>query len=703
MTDTALESSVGEKQLRFFSAFPPRVPAGSYTVEVTQHVRLGEGPSPGDLQAGTWAMHVPAPQLRLPESLVHSAYPPPGTTADADQTLPHLVLCRRTLPWERSATGVGGAVPAELPAQAPWLALLLLREGELLSGAAVLRPDVPVAELLGPAPDDPAGGVVRPVALTLDTVESPEAAEARCTVLELDAALFAGIAPLPAELGLLAHARYSRIALDGPDANPDGAGWCSIVVSNRLPGPGTNTMVLVSVEGHGDALAGRLEGAVVRLAALYAWTFVHAESADGHLDRLLASLAGAAGPLCAPVDGVQGPAATLMAAGRTAVAWDQRSGARSLMAYRGPLAPGPVALLPRPEGGAAALSAPERYRQLPELGLTDGSLAVAWELGRTAGIRNPGFATALIAWRRANHRRLHAGPQAGVHDAAVRAEPLEHLAQALRWLADRDGPPPTGAATRPILDLPVHAARIDALLDRGPWAFADALNLEEVQPIVHFVEALLRFEGLPFHVLVPDERALPDHSVRFFAVDPNWTEALVEGALSLGRASTLDRSHDVLAVDRIGALIRTRAGGGEGRDATPPRTGVLFRSAALAAWPGLQIVGFPHDPSVDDTTVKDRTDALLPIVRDAWLSESVRLVLFEGVLGRIEVRQPLESVHLGIDDLLGPEFRPGVEGVLVLASARRAKDAPEPTDAATLAEALILGTARAIFPITEAS
>ena len=39
---------------------------------------------------------------------------------------------------------------------------------------------------------------------------------------------------------------------------------------------------------------------------------------------------------------------------------------------------------------------------------------------------------------------------------------------------------------------------------------------------------------VPFQYLVPDERFLPMESVRFFHLDQNWIEAMVEGALSIG-------------------------------------------------------------------------------------------------------------------------------------------------------------------------
>ena len=44
----------------------------------------------------------------------------------------------------------------------------------------------------------------------------------------------------------------------------------------------------------------------------------------------------------------------------------------------------------------------------------------------------------------------------------------------------------------------------------------------------------LRLEGVPFSYIVPSEGMLPNDSIRFFHVDRNWLDALVDGALSVG-------------------------------------------------------------------------------------------------------------------------------------------------------------------------
>ncbi len=58
----------------------------------------------------------------------------------------------------------------------------------------------------------------------------------------------------------------------------------------------------------------------------------------------------------------------------------------------------------------------------------------------------------------------------------------------------------------------------------------------------HFLARLRLLHGVPFSYLVPDENLLPVESIRFFYVDRAWTDALVQGALSVGTISTSDRA-----------------------------------------------------------------------------------------------------------------------------------------------------------------
>src|SRR5215469_3847344 len=75
-------------------------------------------------------------------------------------------------------------------------------------------------------------------------------------------------------------------------------------------------------------------------------------------------------------------------------------------------------------------------------------------------------------------------------------------------------------------------------------------------------------EGVPFAYLVADSLLLPPESIRFFYVDRNWTDALIQGALSAGTANSADRAQ----LEQLHAPIRNeideeerlvRAPGGE--------------------------------------------------------------------------------------------------------------------------------------------
>ena len=50
--------------------------------------------------------------------------------------------------------------------------------------------------------------------------------------------------------------------------------------------------------------------------------------------------------------------------------------------------------------------------------------------------------------------------------------------------------------------------------------------------------------GVPFHYLVSDPRMLPLDSIRFFSVDPNWVDYLVDGACSIARFTDVERAHE---------------------------------------------------------------------------------------------------------------------------------------------------------------
>lgn len=60
---------------------------------------------------------------------------------------------------------------------------------------------------------------------------------------------------------------------------------------------------------------------------------------------------------------------------------------------------------------------------------------------------------------------------------------------------------------------------------------------------------LLRF--VPLSYIIADESMLPSESLKFFYIDENWTKALIDGALSIGRATEEDGECDRLRLETV--------------------------------------------------------------------------------------------------------------------------------------------------------
>src|SRR5215210_8102987 len=63
------------------------------------------------------------------------------------------------------------------------------------------------------------------------------------------------------------------------------------------------------------------------------------------------------------------------------------------------------------------------------------------------------------------------------------------------------------------------------------------------QELRSWLVRLRLLEGVPFANLVADTELLPPESIRWFYLDRRWTDALVQGALSVGTVNSDDRTH----------------------------------------------------------------------------------------------------------------------------------------------------------------
>src|SRR5215510_8826817 len=85
----------------------------------------------------------------------------------------------------------------------------------------------------------------------------------------------------------------------------------------------------------------------------------------------------------------------------------------------------------------------------------------------------------------------------------------------------------------------------NALQTRLATAFQSSEGLLPLLPATKLSDSLKKWlsrlmllYGVPINYLVPDERMLPPESIRFFYLDMNWVDALIDGAFSIGRNLT---------------------------------------------------------------------------------------------------------------------------------------------------------------------
>jgi len=384
----------GELKLQSFSR--PPLPAGNYSLHSELQVAsTGDANIPEKFSGTELLFSIKAPRFSLDSSLIHSVYPLPGSTAAYQDSMPHIVFTRKTLPWER-------AITTRSQDARPWLCLLLLTEDEI---AIEPLKKIQVKNLLNAAPD-----MLPPKLLPEDVANITD----EINVLEIKASLFKNVAPRgndfknsSSELDYLTHTRQADTTKKpGTNINDDnGRGWYSVIVGNRLPTVNKNNSVfLVSLDGYSDLIDGDgmqpSDNSIVRLVVLHQWQF----TAKGPtFDKLVDELNKDAAPLTMQFKTGVTVAPTLAKAinyGYAPLNHTRRNGSQSLSWYRGPLVPVKVDKPPI----YTFNNADAALRFDTTNNMFDISYAVAWQLGRLLALQDAGFATTMSNWKNAYKR-----------------------------------------------------------------------------------------------------------------------------------------------------------------------------------------------------------------------------------------------------------------------------------------------------------
>jgi len=168
---------------------------------------------------------------------------------------------------------------------------------------------------------------------------------------------------------------------------------------------------------------------------------------------------------------------------------------------------------------------------------------------------------------------------------------------------------------------------------------------------------------VPFNNLVANSAMLPVESIRFFYVDMNWIDALLDGAVSVGMQSSRDSLfHQLMrdslrrAVDDVIAKVRDVMRGVTAGEAPPPvaMAGFVVRSAGIAGWPGLEVRAWSATPEGNKPMKPLRLDRVAP---------SVLIAIFPDLPVRVELNEPSEGLVFGMEDQgLTLRYLPGIPG-----------------------------------------
>ena len=172
-----------------------------------------------------------------------------------------------------------------------------------------------------------------------------------------------------------------------------------------------------------------------------------------------------------------------------------------------------------------------------------------------------------------------------------------------------------------------------------------------------FCARLRLLHGIPFSYLVPDAQLLPLESIRFFYVDRAWTDAVVQGVLSVGTITTTDRMqlesvypHVRDEVDEAERTVRRPQGEERLEGAGGTVTGFLMRSRLVSGWPNLHVRAYSRDVLDDDalTTEAESHPSRMKVLRLERLAPAVLLVLFDGVPAVVHIEEPRQGIQFGI-------------------------------------------------------
>ncbi|PTL81141.1 hypothetical protein DAT35_23745 [Vitiosangium sp. GDMCC 1.1324] len=400
-----------DSKIEFLEFHQPYLEVGKYELRVDQKVQSSKFQEQTFAQKLTFV--VTGERFGpLPPNDIVSVFPPEQSVGDHSNALPHIVLHRSTLPWERW--------PGQTDENRSWMALVLFRESDFDDAE---RPRVQTLTLEQLKNTAPATARFPSFELEFGQQSSDEV-----TVIDVQKKVLERVLPTAEELSLTAHV-HQRKAADGTlEGDIDATVFC-----NRLPEPGGNsTVYLVSLEKRFKSGAFDYQGAGpdewIRLVSLKSWSFFSVDPRRSFFGLMTQLNRSPGEPRLPAEDTTHRLAAPYLEQGYVPVPHRMRRGSKTVSFYRGPLLPGEN----RDSVSLSVKCSDELLRYDPATGMLDVSYACAWELGRMLTLANSGVALELFQWKKRSAQQ-----EQGLSQGRARRLPLRHSRPDMTGMPER--------------------------------------------------------------------------------------------------------------------------------------------------------------------------------------------------------------------------------------------------------------------------
>lgn len=455
-------------------------------------------------------------------------------------------------------------------------------------------------------------------------------------------------------------------------------GVFSLVIGNRSgplenAGPTPVSVHLVSIEGVEEMKFGTDES-YVALCSLHSWNYTVVPPGMLNVPDAFESL-GRTLSVLRPPDTVINPLksagnisarlASRLEDGYSLVKYRTQTGEQTVALFRGPFTPTVVPSLPtnRCSNSGVDLQILDK-----EVGIMDITYSSAWQLGRTLALGDQAFTAALGRLRTAIHDR--AMKESKIIIVTEKSEnsfrtrndvlgDLPSMTKSLDQIHIMEKPANSGDEPAPftpggplkrwyrsrlskseIPGLAFNDPKIkDNYLEQSTKAARDlAMSTDgniydetnspvstDWMIVLAWVMNRMFLAGVPAHYLITDPSHLENESLRFFYIDSNWVDAMIDGALSLANHMGNDKDRIAIKTALNDYITSTP-------DLLPhapqiPTYGFFLRSDLVTMFPDLRVTTLP---------LQQNPPVRAPLLRHEIVTDGVMLGLLDRVPGSNE-------------------------------------------------------------------